>query len=77
MSEKFKKGDVVRLKSGSPAMTVYGYTTGTERDGFSTDVPVGWVMCKQWLDGIGEHNSAYDPDLLEKIDGDRTPPAGY
>lgn len=60
MAEQLKKGDIVRLKSGSPKMTV---------DVVASD---GKVFCVWFLqDGkaetwSGPHHGSFPPDALEK-----------
>lgn len=54
----FKKGDVVQLKSGGPAMTVC--QIGTQYD--STG-----VVC-QFFDGSKKMEEIFDPETLSKIE---------
>jgi len=58
----FNGGDVVKLKSGSPRMTV--------KTVFITDGPTwttGDVQC-QWFSGNDILESTFKPDSLKKID---------
>jgi len=59
----FKVGDVVKLKSGGPNMTVSSY--GTD---FS-DRPTKNVDCK-WFAGAKAQSAAFHEDLLDTV----TPP---
>jgi uncharacterized protein YodC (DUF2158 family) len=52
MSE-FKKGDVVRLKSGGPKMTVWG-----------PDEAAGGLLC-QWFDGAKPARETFNEESLE------------
>ena len=57
----FKKGDIVRLKSTGPKMTVKGFTWNQAKDEFYTDR----VDCV-WFDDKGNlREAAFDVDLLE------------
>jgi uncharacterized protein YodC (DUF2158 family) len=60
--EKFKAGDVVRLKSGGPWMTIDHYGTFAGRD--------GW-LCK-WFSKDVEQSGVFKEDLLE-LRPDRAP----
>ena len=51
---KFKTGDVVRLKSGGPEMTVQNYVPGKTR-----------VICT-WFDDKGKHSDGFEEDQLER-----------
>ena len=53
----FKKGDIVRLKSGGPDMTV---------DGFYT--PTGQYTC-QWFSGSKLQHGRFDPKTLTHVKG--------
>lgn len=57
-TQKFKKGDTVRLKSGGPLMTVESYNIENE-----TEVLCVWFKDNERLDGY------FDEDTLEKDDG--------
>jgi uncharacterized protein YodC (DUF2158 family) len=50
---KFKKGDVVRLKSGGPKMTVQDQTA-----------KVGHLVC-QWFEGAKLLQGVFDEESLE------------
>jgi uncharacterized protein YodC (DUF2158 family) len=56
MSE-FVKGDTVKLKSGSPAMTVT-----TVGDSYGT--PTVWTV---WFDGTKKCDGDFPPEALEKF----------
>jgi len=61
--EKFKKGDVVILKSGGPPMTVARYMEN------------GRVACI-WFDESQKHNSkGFEEDTLELVEEDDDIPA--
>jgi uncharacterized protein YodC (DUF2158 family) len=63
-SKKWKPGDVVRLASGGPKMTV-GETHGQK-------VPGDAVQCK-WFDGNHELKEGYiHPDALVKAEDDKS-----
>ena len=55
MSETFKIGDVVKLKSGGPKMTI---TTVGERYG----TPTVWCV---WFDGTKKYDGTFPPESLE------------
>ena len=53
--EKFKSGDVVRLKSGGPKMTAGGYSMSSQ------------VICR-WFDGTKPMSDTFDEDSLDRVD---------
>ena len=53
--EQFQIGDVVYLKSGSPAMTIIEFKSNGQ---YKT----------VWIDGNGEHFSLYPPAAITKDD---------
>jgi uncharacterized protein YodC (DUF2158 family) len=55
MAEAFKSGDVVKLKSGGPKMTV---TSAGENYGDAV------VYCA-WFDGVKKMTGDFPPDALE------------
>jgi len=57
MADSFKPGDVVRLKSGGPAMTITGKAPRTG----------GWVVV--WFSGDKTQTDAFPNDLLEPASG--------
>lgn len=50
-TEKFKPGDIVKLKSGSQDMTVEGYTDD------------GYVICTYWIDDKPGKTNYLDDEL--------------
>jgi uncharacterized protein YodC (DUF2158 family) len=56
--EKFKVGDVVRLKSGSPLMTI------KQDDSNQRKVPFCWVM---WMEGQEIHHQTIPEHCLELV----------
>jgi len=54
--EKFDAGDVVRLKSGGPKMTVV--ESGEYTEGFR-------IVCT-WIDGNKKYEETFAPETLEK-----------
>lgn len=57
MTDKIKKGDVVKLKSGGPAMTVYdvGNHLGTES-----------AFCT-WFENKTKHDDAFPLEILDVV----------
>ena len=62
MSESFKPGDTVRLKSGSPLMTIEKITA--DRRG-----PLVWCV---WFEKNKQHTGTFAPHALEAHDGTPT-----
>lgn len=60
MAEELTVGDVVRLKSGGPAMTI---TNIGDRYG----VPTAWCT---WFDQKGSQSGDFPPAALEKDEGE-------
>lgn len=65
MAQLFKSGDVVRLKSGGPKMTVSTYKKITPFKGqpYDTDTE---VIC-EWFDGNTPYDRIFHQDSLEKV----------
>lgn len=61
MAETFEIGDIVRLKSGGPDMTVEN-TRGVSVDRVIVDC--------QWFAGKKLHRGAFDPETLVKVPND-------
>jgi len=61
--EKFKAGQIVRLKSGGPKMTVQGYVH------LGMDVYIDDVRCK-WFVGNADKVGDFHEDSLELDDDD-------
>ncbi len=70
MERKFKKGDLVRLKSDdmqTPLMTVNGYWIDTVIEDFYNEKCSTLVLCA-WRDIEGvPHDENYEEDALEKV----------
>lgn len=62
MAAKFKAGDVVRLKSGGPKMTVDTVDTVDAEETIA-----GYVYCK-WFYGTKKYEGEFSPDALELVD---------
>lgn len=61
---KFQAGDIVKLKSGGPRMTVHQYKLNP-----MTGQPIPTVIICHWFDENNEINEAqFHPDELEKQD---------
>jgi uncharacterized protein YodC (DUF2158 family) len=58
MTHDFKKGDVVRLKSGGPRMTVAELGEGAIHG-------QSLVSCTWFDERNNPHSQAFDPDVLE------------
>ncbi|RPI19510.1 MAG: DUF2158 domain-containing protein [Ignavibacteriae bacterium] len=58
-SLNFHKGDIVRLKSGSPQMTIQAITNN------------GLVDCI-WFDKDGKHVESFPVETLEKVDSNES-----
>lgn len=56
MSEQFKAGDVVMLKSGGPEMTI-NYIDETKKE----------AECI-WFEGFKKCKDTFNPDALEKVE---------
>ena len=56
MAEKFKVGDVVRLKSGGPNMTV-----------LANEEDIDFIIC-QWFDGEELKDGNFSPESLELVE---------
>ena len=59
MAEKFKVGDVVRLKSGGPSMTV-----------LANEEDIDFIIC-QWFDGEELKDGSFSPESLDMVERDR------
>lgn len=58
MADEFETGDVVRLKSGGPKMTVHGEKHRSSQ-----------VICV-WFDGTERKSGSFSPKTLKKADQD-------
>lgn len=58
MADGFEKGDVVRLKSGGPKMTVHGEKHRSSQ-----------LICV-WFDGSERKYASFAPESLKKMDED-------
>lgn len=72
MAQKFKMGDVVKLKSDSPNMTVAGYIEPIDIRAavYGTppqDMGEGVIVKCRWFDGKKPKYGEYHEDLLELI----------
>ncbi|MEQ9405595.1 MAG: DUF2158 domain-containing protein [Cyclobacteriaceae bacterium] len=61
IERKFKKGDLVMLKSGGPEMTVNGYAWHGNYQSFDT------IVC-HWFDGKEHRQSEFDQDAVRLVD---------
>lgn len=59
-AEKFKTGDIVRLKSGGPDMTVQSY---------AAEILEGQVVHCRWFNGKKAESGAFREDMLIAGDG--------
>jgi uncharacterized protein YodC (DUF2158 family) len=66
LADKFKKGDIVVLKSGGPPMTVHELPSKPNYDG----KPQGYYATV-WFKGASKQAGHFEEHLLEKF----TPPA--
>jgi uncharacterized protein YodC (DUF2158 family) len=71
MTQIFKRGDVVRLKSGGPNMTIDNYERGHDIIGaINGNAAPSWdteyVNCS-WFDKTTRKVGRFHQDLLEKI----------
>ena len=58
MTEPFSIGDTVRLKSGSPTMTVTAVNTDEDN--------TAWISC-MWFDGKNKQESSFPANALKPI----------
>lgn len=63
MSE-FSPGDLVRVKSGGPTMTVEQCSTR-----HMTGEPAVWCV---WFEKTTKHNDTFPPAVLEKVERDQS-----
>lgn len=61
-AESFEKGDIVRLKSGGPEMTVREIKTDYQGD-------PSRINC-HWFSGAKRQSGGFDPKELEHVDED-------
>jgi uncharacterized protein YodC (DUF2158 family) len=73
-SKKFKRGDIVCLKSGGPNMVVECYdstlpiTTSTNGNVSTTPIVETFNVQCQWIDASEQqHKESYHEDLLVKV----------
>lgn len=59
VADDFEKGDVVRLKTGGPRMTVQGRRVHGDD-----------LICK-WFDDDGANKESFAPESLEKVEDDQ------
>src|SRR5262245_5462071 len=61
--DEFQPGDVVRLRSGGPAMTVVKSLTDGDREAES-----GWLRCVWFSEPTrGDHAGCFPPEALQKV----------
>lgn len=63
-----KKGDVVRLKSGGPAMTVSEYPV---KEAINKNVIVGKVECTWFKEGRQLTHALFNEETLEPVNMDQ------
>lgn len=64
MERKFKTGDIVVLKSGSPLMTVSNYKTYTDLHNMTTKTSESHLIA-YWFDGNKKLKGEFQQDMLE------------
>jgi uncharacterized protein YodC (DUF2158 family) len=72
MTQKFKTGDVVKLKSGGPDMTISGYQSVLNLGalmGRKSDEEIGESQVTKctWFDGKKPMGNSYHEDLLDLV----------
>lgn len=71
-TQKFKRGDVVKLKSGSPDLTVDGYIEPVDVEAIAyrtqpRDLGPGVMVNVKWFDGKKALSHRYHEDLLDLV----------
>lgn len=61
MNTKFKEGDIVKLKSGGPDMTIEKVVISA-----ITKEASGFIRCV-WFEGVVKHESLFKKDMLELV----------
>jgi uncharacterized protein YodC (DUF2158 family) len=64
--KQFKSGDIVRLKSGGPDMTVVGRDKSTEVDAIIANTS-DWVDC-MWFAGKKCEKESFPPETLGRVE---------
>ena len=71
-TQKFKRGDVVKLKSGSPDLTVFSYLKPIDIEALAyrtepKDLGEGVMVNVTWFDGKKAMTNRYHEDLLDLV----------
>ncbi|HXL58372.1 MAG TPA: DUF2158 domain-containing protein [Chitinophagaceae bacterium] len=64
MAHKFKSGDIVKLKKGSPSMTVKGNATKPVNIG---NVQIADKYECMWFDGLKSQKAIFQEDAIELV----------
>lgn len=64
MANKFKTGDIVKLKKGSPSMTVKGNATKPATIG---NVQIADKYECAWFDGVKSQRAIFPEDAIELV----------
>lgn len=65
VKQKYKTGDLVQLKSGSPNLTVEGYRMPDESDELNHHIDGGVYLGCQWFDGAKLESGEFPEESLE------------
>ena len=64
MADKFKAGDVIKLKTGSRTMTVSGHANKHTAEG---NVPIPDKYECFWMDGIKTKKAIFQEDIIKLV----------
>ncbi len=65
VKQKYKTGDLVQLKSGSPKLTVEGYRIPSDTDELNCHFDGGVYLGCQWFDGAKLESGEFPEESLE------------